>query len=85
MNGCFEADGDLLWLQDKSADGYGVAMWWNDIDSGRGGTCIHNLGADHGWATCDKDFIEGNTITWMIGWDSAAGWVKSTKIIYSAA
>jgi len=85
VNGCFEPDGDILWLQDKSADGVGVALFWSELQTGRTGTCIHNLGAAKAWAVCNKDFTEGNTITWKIGWDTADGWHRVTQTIYSQA
>lgn len=85
MDACFESDGDILWVLDKQADGYGVALFWEDMDSGRSGTCIHNLGSAKAWAVCNKDFTEGHQIHWWIGWDSAEGWQKPAKSINTLA
>jgi hypothetical protein len=83
VNACFEPDGDILWVQDKQADGYGVAMYWKDQDSGKSGRCVHDLGAAKGWAVCNKDFTEGHQLEWWIGWDSVDGWQQTSKHILS--
>jgi hypothetical protein len=81
VDGCFEQDGDILWIQDKKAEGYGVALMWDDLDSDRSGRCIHALGADKAWAVCNKDFTEGHRIRFWVQWDSVDGWQTSTYYI----
>ncbi|WP_112133597.1 hypothetical protein [Glycomyces dulcitolivorans] len=86
VNGCYEDDGDLIWVADKSADGYGTAVYWSNLAEGTSGKCVHALGAAKGWAVCGSmDWTEGDTIVWTVGWDSANGWVRSTQDIYSNA
>lgn len=85
VDACFEPDGDILWVLDKQADGYGVALYWEDRDSDRSGTCIHNLGAAKAWAVCDKDFTEGHEIVWGIRWDSPDGWQTPANRVLSIA
>jgi hypothetical protein len=71
---CVQPVGDDLWVQDKVANGYGIALFWWDEAAGREGVCIHDLGAAKSWAMCNKDFIDGHIITFSYANDTANGW-----------
>jgi hypothetical protein len=58
---CFVPFGDKLYVLDTLADGLSAAARWTS-NFGRFGTCRNALGADH-WGVCDKEFPEGQTIT----------------------
>ncbi|MEV4758659.1 hypothetical protein AB0J86_26645 [Micromonospora sp. NPDC049559] len=62
---CFQPYGDLIFVKDRSADGYAVAADWYTSYAGpaRTGSCVHKLTADGArWAVCNKDFTEGNVV-----------------------
>jgi hypothetical protein len=74
VDGCVEPDGDIFWIKDNAANGYGVKLRWYDLDGDRSGECINTLGQAKAWAVCNKDLPEGHDIKWSLGWDSANGW-----------
>ena len=65
VKGCFVPLGDVLWVYDRKADGYSVALLWKLLDSDnvvqRMGICrnAHGEGDD---AICDKDFPENGRL-----------------------
>ncbi|MFJ6806362.1 hypothetical protein ACIQRK_10020 [Streptomyces anulatus] len=59
---CFVADGDLIKVQDTSADGHRAVGNWYTSD-GRSGTCHNTLGKGQ-WKTCNYDFSENATVTY---------------------
>lgn len=62
---CVQPYGDVLWVLDQVADGHGVGLFWEDLDSDRSGECWNPHGASVGWTRCDKDFAEGHRIKWV--------------------
>lgn len=74
VDGCVQPNGDILWVKDNVADGYGVSLRWYDLDGSRTGECIDKLGQAKAWTVCNKDFPEGHDFRWSICWDSANGW-----------
>jgi hypothetical protein len=74
VSGCVQPHGDVLWVKDNVPNGYSSSLTWRDLDSSRSGTCLHNIGSDRGWGTCNKDFTEGHTIEWALGWETSTGW-----------
>ncbi|PRY60716.1 hypothetical protein [Glycomyces artemisiae] len=85
VDACYEEDGDILWVLDRQADGYSSRMVWQNLTRGTSGSCVHNIGADKGWAACDFDWPEGDTIVWDISWDTSSGWKSSGRQVYSNA
>jgi hypothetical protein len=74
VDGCVQANGDILWIKDNVANGYGVKLRWYDQDGSRSGECIDTLGQAKAWTVCNKDFPEGHDIRWSLCWDSSTGW-----------
>ncbi|MFG2006308.1 hypothetical protein ACGFNU_44900 [Spirillospora sp. NPDC048911] len=58
---CFTGKGDYLEVHDTKADGYAAAIDWDDVDSGRSGSCVSKLGSGS-QGSCNKNFTEGHTI-----------------------
>jgi hypothetical protein len=76
---CVQPEGDDLWVRDSFRDGYGVAMYWEDLNSDRAGWCVDALGVDKAWTMCNKDFVDGHTILWTIMFDSSDGWIFANQ------
>ena len=74
---CVQPAGDDIWVRDGDADGYLVAVYWDDLNSARAGKCIDNLGAAKAWTMCNKDFTDGHTIRWRFAWDGPSGTIIS--------
>ncbi|MEU6246811.1 hypothetical protein [Glycomyces sp. NPDC047010] len=85
VNACFEPDGDTFWVNDTSANGYGVGVKWTDTENGRSGYCYHNLGYAAAWGICPKDFQEDNQIGWTLIWDGPSGWQEARLWITTPA
>jgi hypothetical protein len=72
---CFQKNGDRLWVDDLSADGYSAMMYWENLlqrpdgywQLHRYGRCYNRLGAGNGWALCDKDFWEDSSLNALGG------------------
>ncbi len=85
VKGCIQPYGDVTWVLDRWADGYGVSLrWWEYtrlagnlwVETGRNGKCINNRGQAVGWTTCNWGFTEGNALEWSVQyWDQTRGWV----------
>lgn len=74
VSGCIQEIGDVLWVRDLAPNGYSTSLTWKDADGNRSGTCLHTIGADKDWATCNKNFTEGHDIEWALGWELSDGW-----------
>ena len=65
--GCFQADGDVLWVADNNPDGESVAVQWK-TNYGRAGLCRDTHGV-HAWSyvRCNKNFKENKSIKFRAG------------------
>ena len=77
VTGCVMPYGDILWLDDHEADGYGVKLIWWDTDGPRLGECANNHGAVTGWTRCNKNLPEGHDIKWVVSWYEGGSWHNS--------
>jgi hypothetical protein len=77
VEGCLQPNGDVFWVKDNVANGHEVWIEWEDLDSGRYGYCIDNLGKAKGWTACNKNFTEGHQIRWKLVWSLDGGWNSS--------
>jgi len=74
VEGCLQPNGDVFWVKDNVSNGHEVWIEWEDLDNGRYGYCIDNLGADVAWTKCNKNFAEGHRIKWNLAWQIDGGW-----------
>lgn len=71
VEACVQPEGDVLWVKDNVENGKAVGILWFEVGGSRSGECIDELGVAKGWTVCNKDFPEGSTIRWQVGWELA--------------
>ncbi|GIG68782.1 hypothetical protein [Phytomonospora endophytica] len=82
VSGCVQPYGDVLWIKDNASNGAHVTLKWEDLDGDRYGKCRNTLGADAGWARCNKDLPENHRIAWQLAYKVSSGSDWSYSPVY---